>query len=131
SRRYGRAEATAATAGLMLFIVAGTIWVWGAGLRQVATVVPGGDHLFDLGRINITGHQLATMAWGALYAVLLHTWLRKTNSGLALRAMSEDDEVAVLHGVRPVPMAALAWAAAGLGSGVAGILISHIATLDP
>ncbi|MEW6473463.1 MAG: branched-chain amino acid ABC transporter permease [Actinomycetota bacterium] len=131
SRRYGRAEATAATAGLMLFLVAGTIWVWGAGLRIVGSVVPGGDRIFDLGSVNITGHQLATIAWGALYALLLHLWLRRTDSGLALRAMSEDDEVAVLHGVRPLPMAALAWAAAGLGSGVAGILISHIATLDP
>ena len=131
SRRYGRAEATAATAGLMLFIVAGTIWVWGAGLRPVDSIVPGGTQFYDLGSINITRHQLATMAWGALYALLLALWLRKTSSGLALRAMSEDDEVAVLHGVRPLPMAALAWGAAGLGSGVAGILISHISTLDP
>lgn len=131
SRRYGRAEATAATAGLMLFLVAGSIWVWGAGLRTIGSVVPGGDTRFDLGNINITRHQLATIVWGAVYAVLLHLWLRRTDSGLALRAMSEDDEVAVLHGVRPVRMAALAWGAAGLGSAVAGILISHISTLDP
>jgi branched-subunit amino acid ABC-type transport system permease component len=131
SRRYGRAEATAATAGLMLFLVAGSIWVWGAGLRTIGSVVPGGDTRFDLGEVNITGHQLATIVWGAVYAVLLHLWLRRTDSGLALRAMSEDDEVAVLHGVRPLRMAALAWGAAGLGSAVAGILISHISTLDP
>jgi branched-subunit amino acid ABC-type transport system permease component len=131
SRRYGRAEATAATAGLMLFLVAGSIWVWGAGLRTIESVVPGGDNRFDLGNVNITRHQLATIVWGAVYAVLLHLWLRRTDSGLALRAMSEDDEVAVLHGVRPLRMAALAWGAAGLGSAVAGILISHISTLDP
>ena len=131
SRRYGRAEATAATAGLMLFLVAGSIWVWGAGLRTVRSVVPGGDNRFDLGSINITHHQVATIIWGGVYALLLHLWLRRTDSGLALRAMSEDDEVAVLHGVRPLRMAALAWGAAGLGSAVAGILISHIATLDP
>jgi len=131
SRRYGRAEATAATAGLMLFLVAGSIWVWGAGLRTVRSVVPGGDDRFDLGSVNITHHQVATIVWGGVYALLLHLWLRRTDSGLALRAMSEDDEVAVLHGVRPLPMAALAWGAAGLGSAVAGILISHISTLDP
>ena len=131
SRRYGRAEATAATAGLMLFLVAGSIWVWGAGLRTVRSIVPGGDNRFDLGSINITHHQVATIVWGGVYALLLHLWLRRTDSGLALRAMSEDDEVAVLHGVRPLRMAALAWGAAGLGSAVAGILISHISTLDP
>lgn len=131
SRRYGRTEATAATAGLMLFLVAGSVWVWGGGLRTVGSIVPGGDARFDLGRVNISGHQLATIVWGGIYALLLHLWLRRTDSGLALRAMSEDDEVAVLHGVRPIRLAALAWAAAGLGSGVAGILVSHISTLDP
>jgi branched-subunit amino acid ABC-type transport system permease component len=131
SRRYGRAEATAATAGLMLFLVAGCVWVWGAGLRTVGSIVPAGETRFDFGSVNISGHQLATIIWGGLYALLLHLWVRRTSSGLALRAMSEDDEVAVLHGVRPVPMAALAWAAAGVGSGVAGILVSHVSTLDP
>jgi branched-chain amino acid transport system permease protein len=131
SRRYGRAEATAATAGLMLFLVAGSIWVWGAGLRTVGSIVPSGDDRFDLGSINITHHQVATIVWGGVYALLLHLWLRRTDTGLALRAMSEDDEVAVLHSVRPLRMAALAWGAAGLGSAVAGILISHISTLDP
>jgi branched-subunit amino acid ABC-type transport system permease component len=97
----------------------------------VRSVVPGGDSRLDFGSVNITHHQVATIVWGGVYALLLHLWLRRTDSGLALRAMSEDDEVAVLHGVRPLRMAALAWGAAGLGSAVAGILISHISTLDP
>src|SRR6059058_5661603 len=83
-------------------------WHWSTAAAALVAIACGvvvsaaSGVAFDLGSVNITHHQVATIVWGAVYALLLHLWLRRTDTGLGLRAMSEDDEVAVLHGVRPL-----------------------------
>lgn len=63
-------------------------------------------------------------------AGLLHLFLRGTREGVALRAVTQDPDAAVLMGVHLPRISMLAWLIAGLLAGVAGLLLAPVSYLS-
>ena len=84
-----------------------------------------------VGGVAVTGAQLVA-ATGALVATGALAWfVHRTETGRALQAVGEDAAGASLMGINANRMYALAWALAGVSTGVAGALLINSFGIDP
>src|SRR3954462_1326103 len=63
--------------------------------------------------------------------ISLHLLLTRTDIGSRLLAVSEDRNAAMLMGIRPDRMQALAWGLSAAGCGIAGALIATFYYISP
>jgi len=75
---------------------------------------------------RLLGGVVALLLTAGMHLMLTHTAL-----GSRLLAVSEDRSAAMLVGIRPDPMQALAWAMAGASTGIAGALIALFFYVSP
>jgi branched-chain amino acid transport system permease protein len=127
-RRFSRSPRlilTVVTIGVaQSFAVLGVfIPVWfGANATQVPRVVtPWGDLSYDnsRGQPIVTGDQVFAFAVVLALTVALSIFLKRSRMGIALRASAENADRAALLGIPVQRVATLAWALAGLLSGLA------------
>lgn len=91
--------------------------------------------LFETGRlqlgdsVDISHQELAVIVAAVALVAGLTLFLRRTPTGLAIRALADDQSVARLMGVRHHRLAALNWAIAATMAGVAGVLLSPLTLL--
>src|SRR6516225_6726304 len=88
------------------------------------------------GTVNVGGilmpvPQLVAGVVAIILTVGLHLLLTRTTVGSKLLAVSEDRNAAMLMGIRPDRMQALAWGLAGAGTGIAGALIATFYYIAP
>jgi branched-chain amino acid transport system permease protein len=122
-----------ATFGLLLFLQNSAVAVFTSNPRFLNTTV-----LANLGGANI---RLGSLSIGipllvgglialALY-IALYLLIDRTELGLALQATSEDREAAVLVGVKPYRMYAMAWGIGAALVAVAGVILANFFTVYP
>ena len=111
------------TVGLMLTLmgVAGTIWK-PAGRNIEPFFGQGGFHA--PGGVFVTWHRAITVAVALAVAVVLRLLLYRTRTGIAMRAVVDDPELAALHGARPARSSMTAWALGSAMAAIAGILLA-------
>jgi branched-chain amino acid transport system permease protein len=122
-----------ATIGLFFFLQNGVVAVFTSDYRFVSD-----NWLSRLSGINLTvlgvrmGLPLLVSGFIALALFLiLYLLIDRTEYGLALQATAEDREAAMLVGIRPQRMYAVAW---GLGSAlvaVAGVILANFFAVYP
>jgi len=98
------------------------------GDRIAVTIEPFGTSSIAIGDLRLSSVRLAAFLVAAATAVALSIYLKRTWSGRALRAVSEDPGAARALGISPERMYALAL---GLGTGVAGIGAAMLVTIYP
>ncbi len=84
----------------------------------------------DVAGVQVTGHNLVTIAVAVLVAVGLRLLLTGTRLGVSMRAVVDDRALAQLNGARPDRAAAAAWALASSLAALSGILISDVLGLN-
>ena len=92
-----------------------------------STLVTGDSSLsgtINLGGILLPVAQLVAGVVAVAFTIALHLLLTRTNIGSRLLAVSEDRSAAMLMGIRPDRMQALAWGLAGCAAGIAGALMA-------
>lgn len=78
---------------------------------------------------DISTFQFLLLVWGLLAALVLAiAALERTRLGIAFRMVGEDEELAEMHGIAPVPVKLLAAALAGAIAGIGGGLYAHLTT---
>ncbi|MBA3764624.1 MAG: branched-chain amino acid ABC transporter permease, partial [Actinobacteria bacterium] len=99
------------------------------GFRQAVSVRSRGipvPELFDeavqLGPVRISVLSIITASAGALSLVALTAFMRRSRSGLAMRAAAQDFTTARLVGVRANRVISLAFLLSGILAGMAGVL---------
>src|SRR4051812_25759843 len=110
------------TVGLLLLLIALANTVWDA--RTARRVLPFfGGHQVTVGGVIVSYHQLVVIA--AAIAVPLGLWafLRLTRTGVAMRAVVDDRELAALTGASPSTVGMLGWALGASLAGLAGVLL--------
>jgi branched-chain amino acid transport system permease protein len=118
-----------ATAGLAFIIQVAVGRIWGVGMpKSIPTPYMGAAHLGDVS-IGWQRVIVIPIAFGMLLA--LRFFLYRTGPGKALRACSQDPEVASLHGINIGRMSLLAMALAGASAGLAGALMAPIHSITP
>src|SRR5215467_14677685 len=99
------------TFGLALLIRYLAFWIFTANFKTLPQdLLPG---VINLGGILLPVAQLAAGVVAIAFTIALHLLLTRTNIGSRLLAVSEDRSAAMLMGIRPDRMQALAWGLAG------------------
>ena len=87
---------------------------------------------WDIGaNLYITNEQVAQLAIAVLALALMHVFLKRHRHGLAMRAVSQDTEMANLVGVRVRRIFLYTFAISTILAALSGILLSNIIFISP
>lgn len=118
------------TFGVLIALQGGAQFLFTPTSRVVGHTIAEGLSLHFAGLV-VGGPQLVA-AGGALIGLLGVNWLlRRTEVGVALDAVSQDEQAAALMGVNVARMYAIAWLVVGATVGMAGALLMNIYAVDP
>jgi len=117
------------TFGLALLLRYGAFWAFSSNFVTLPDTLVGGT--FAVGGLRIEASRLLAGGVALLLTLGIHLMLTRTMLGSRLLAVSEDRSAAMLVGIRPEPMQALAWALAGASTGIAGALIALFFYVSP
>lgn len=109
------------TFGLSLIINNVVLAIWGASSRQLP-VVPGNP--INLGPFLLTPSQLVTMLFGVAAMLGIHFILTYTRLGKAMRAVSDNPDLAKVSGIPPASVTRFAWALTGVLSALSGVALA-------
>ena len=112
--------------GLALLLRYTAFWMFSANFVSLPPTYLSG--VIKLGGIFLPKAQLVAGVAAIILTVALHLLLTRTAVGSRLLAVAEDRSAAMLMGIRPDRMQALAW---GLSAGAAGIAGALMATAYP
>jgi branched-chain amino acid transport system permease protein len=119
-----------ATIGLAVALPAATQVIFGTDLIYDAPgLAPRPVGLVQIGGVNLNADQLAVIAAAVLVAVAIPTLLRFTGSGLQLRAVVDNRELASASGINSPAISAASWAIGCALAGLAGVLLTPLAGL--
>ena len=117
------------TFGLALLLRYAAFWAFSANYVTLPETVLGGT--LNLGGILVPVPRLAAGITALVLTVGMHLLLTRTALGSRLLAVSEDRTAAMLMGIRPDRMQALAWGLAAGATGVAGAMIATFYYISP
>ena len=109
--------------GLLAALLGLGLWVWPPDTARPIMAFWGNESRPVLG-VNVTWHDLASLAVAVGLAVGLRLLLFRSRAGLAMRAAVDDRSLSMLNGARPHRSAMLAWAIGCTTAAVAGILVA-------
>ena len=119
-----------ATFGLALLLRYAAFWAFSADFVTLPdTLLISGN--IDIGGILIELPRLVAGVVALAVTVGMHLLLTRTTLGSQLLAVSEDRNAAMLMGIRPDRMQALAWGLAAAATGIAGALIATFYYISP
>jgi branched-chain amino acid transport system permease protein len=119
-----------ATFGLALLLRYAAFWAFSADFVTLPdTLLISGN--IDVGGILIELPRLVAGVVALAVTVGMHLLLTRTTIGSQLLAVSEDRNAAMLMGIRPDRMQALAWGLAAAATGIAGALIATFYYISP
>lgn len=84
-----------------------------------------------LGQIRITNYQIAVILLAVVSSLSLATFLSRTRTGLAIRAMAIDRHLAASRGVNIRAASRATWLVASALAGIAGVVLAVLGTLTP
>ncbi|MCO5105721.1 MAG: branched-chain amino acid ABC transporter permease [Burkholderiaceae bacterium] len=87
--------------------------------------------VFDFGAMVIPRDRLAVGACALVVLLAFYVFMRYTRTGLAMRAVVQDEDIASIHGVRPKIIHPLAFGIGAMLAGFAGALMAPIYTIHP
>ena len=117
------------TFGLALLMRYTVFWFFSATFVTLPGSALGGS--IKLGGILIGIPQLVAGIIAMALTIGMHLLLTRTTLGSQILAVSEDRQAAMLMGIRPDRMQALAWGLASASAGIAGALIATFYYLTP
>ena len=108
-----------ATGGLLFFIQSVATLLWSTDHRSVRVSLP----TIEVGGIFISFSRLLAFGLSVLAMIALYLFLKRTYTGTAIRAVSQDREAIALMGARPQRLYLVTSAVGGAMAGVAGALL--------
>ena len=112
------------TIGLMFFLMGLASTIWDENSISPLPEFLADKHGIDIGDVVLTWHRFITIVVAVLIALFLRLLLYRSRTGVAMRAVVDNRELAALNGVRPGRVSALAWALGSMMAAIAGILLA-------
>lgn len=109
------------TIGLSLFLMNGVQAIFGPSFKQYKDA-PGTP--VHIGPLMFTDQQLYIIAIAAVAMIGIHILLKFTKLGKAMRAMSDNVELARISGIPTVRITHFAWLISGFLAGLAGVVLA-------
>jgi len=110
------------TFGLALLLRYTAFWIFSANVVSLPATSLGGT--LNIFGILVPVAQLVAGLTAAALTLAMHVFLTRTTTGSKLLAVAEDRQAAMLMGIRPDRMQAIAWGLAAAGAGIAGALMA-------
>jgi branched-chain amino acid transport system permease protein len=117
-----------ATAGATIVIDSSALLVYGPRVKQMAPLV---DGQFKLGGVVIQNQGLVIIAFAAISLILLTVFLARTRWGLAIQAVSQQMDAALLMGIPAVLIFTIVMGISAGLAGLAGGLLSSVFYIIP
>lgn len=117
------------TFGLALLLRYSAFWIFSADFRTLPETSLSGT--INAGGILISIPQLVSGLVAAALTLGMHLMLTRTRIGSQLLAVAEDRNAAMLMGIRPDRMQALAWGLSAASAGIAGALMATSYPFSP
>lgn len=117
------------TLALFLAINAATGAIWGHTPQEFES--PFGGHVWDVGGVLITAHQVGMAAVLTVVLILVGLFFRLTDTGLRMRAAAQNPDSSRLLGIRVGQTLAFGWGLAAVVGGVAGVMAAPVLGLAP
>jgi len=127
-RQSDRVTLLIASIGLSFFLRSALQFIFGADLTSYPLGLARG---FSWGELSITGVQLAMVACAVIFLGGLFLLLTRTRLGKALRAVSDNPELAGIMGLPLKQVGWTVWGLASLFAAAGGILLGMDTSLDP
>ncbi|MBE0557603.1 MAG: branched-chain amino acid ABC transporter permease [Proteobacteria bacterium] len=112
------------TIGLASFLKGILHVIWGSETRVYSSIFP--TEPLKFGTIVISQVYLYSVFFAVLCLVLFNFYFRFSRSGIAMRAVANDQQAAQSMGISIKKIFAIAWAIAAVVASVGGILIGNI-----
>ena len=117
------------TFGLSFIINNIILAIWGAQEKSLPLASQAPLHL---GWFLFTPSQLVVVAGSVLVMVAVHIMLSRSRVGKAMRAVSDNAELAAVSGIPQTPIVRLTWVLTGVLAGLGGIALAYnTASFDP
>jgi branched-chain amino acid transport system permease protein len=107
--------------GASFFLQYAIAGLFGTGFKTYPRV-PGLDGAFRLLGFRVAKTQALVILVAVIAMIVLYVFVERTKSGRAIRAVSEDQEIARLMGINVDRTIALVFAVGGAMAGIAGVL---------
>ncbi len=114
--------------GLALFIRNFIIFLWGPAIKRYDLPVKRG---MELGSVVITENQIAVIVVALICMFLVHYLLKKTSIGKAMRALSDNIDLAKVSGIDVDRVVRYTWAIGMALAAVGGILYGLLTNINP
>jgi branched-chain amino acid transport system permease protein len=100
-------------------------------VAQTPGLIPGGLHSVSFGFVHANRDQLVAVVGAVICIVGLYLLVERTRFGLNTRAVVDRPLLAETRGISTTHTSAVSWMLATMMTGIAGILLSPLITLDP
>ncbi len=117
------------TIGLMFLLMGLAATIWNESTISPLPPFFASSTGVTIANVVVTWAQIITIAVAVLIAVFLRFLLHRSRTGMAMRAVVDNRELAALTGARAGRLSALAWAMGSSMAAVAGILLAPTAGL--
>ena len=108
------------TFGLSLIMLNAAYSIWGAQVRFYNMPIAAAVHI---GPLLLTRNQLIVIGIAIVLMVAVHTMLKVTRLGKAMRAMSDNTTLAMTSGIDTKRITTITWFLSGTLAGVAGTVL--------
>lgn len=117
------------TFGLLLLLRYAAFWAFSADFRALPDNIVGPS--LNLGGILLSAPKLAAGVVALALTIGMNFLLTRTAIGSQILAVAEDRQAAMLMGIKPDRIQALAWGLSGASAGIAGALIATFYPISP
>jgi len=124
----GRVSLIIISIGLALFIRNLIIFLWGPDIKRYALPVRRG---IDIGSLVITQNQIAVIIVAVASMFFLHFVLKRTTIGTAMRALSDNIDLAKASGIDVDSVIRYTWAIGIALAAIGGILYGVLTNINP
>ena len=114
------------TVGLASALAGLALGVWGAEGRRGPEFIPRGSVKL-VGDVTVNANRLWAMGVAAVVLIAVALFFQKSRHGVAMRAVADDQQAAMVQGINVNRIFALAWALAGAAAAIGGVLLASIA----
>jgi len=112
------------TIGLMFFFMGLATTLWDENTISPLPEFFADKHGIDIGNVVLTWHRFITIMIAIGIALFLRVLLYRSRTGVAMRAVVDNRDLAALNGAKPGRVSALAWALGCSMAAIAGILLA-------
>jgi branched-chain amino acid transport system permease protein len=112
------------TIGLASALGGTVLGVWGAEPKPGPGFIPGES--VKLGEIAVAANRFWAVGVAAIVLAAVGLFFRKSRHGVAMRAVADDQQAAMVQGISVNRVFAMAWAMAGAAGAIGGVLLASI-----